>query len=89
MHTQLQHCKFLQAKKSKEEDDPLCEKFQEFEYPQYDDLRAEAFCHQQKRQECLKKAGEAYRMGMKPVAAFYAHQVNVNVVLFAWFWRGT
>ncbi|NXR34206.1 N4BP2 protein, partial [Zosterops hypoxanthus] len=66
------------AKKSKEEDDPLCEVFQDFEYPQYDDLRAEAFCHQQKRQECLKKAGEAYRMGMKPVAAFYAHQGRLH-----------
>ncbi|NWQ91191.1 N4BP2 protein, partial [Burhinus bistriatus] len=66
------------AKKSKEEDDPLSEIFQEFEYPQYDDLRAEAFCHQQKRQECLKKAGEAYRMGMKPVAAFYAHQGHLH-----------
>ncbi|NXA80892.1 N4BP2 protein, partial [Thryothorus ludovicianus] len=66
------------AKKSKEEDDPLCEIFQDFEYPQYDDLRAEAFCHQQKRQECLKKAGEAYRMGMKPVAAFYAHQGRLH-----------
>ncbi|XP_062348707.1 NEDD4-binding protein 2 [Cinclus cinclus] len=66
------------AKKSKEEDDPLCEMFQDFDYPQYDDLRAEAFCHQQKRQECLKKAGEAYRMGMKPVAAFYAHQGRLH-----------
>ncbi|NXN47418.1 N4BP2 protein, partial [Rhinoptilus africanus] len=66
------------VKKSKEEDDPLSEVFQEFEYPQYDDLRAEAFCHQQKRQECLKKAGEAYRMGMKPVAAFYAHQGRLH-----------
>ncbi|NXA90331.1 N4BP2 protein, partial [Melanocharis versteri] len=66
------------AKKSKDEDDPLCEMFQDFEYPQYDDLRAEAFCHQQKRQECLKKAGEAYRMGMKPVAAFYAHQGRLH-----------
>ncbi|NWT17316.1 N4BP2 protein, partial [Vireo altiloquus] len=66
------------AKKSKEEDDPLGEMFQDFEYPQYDDLRAEAFCHQQKRQECLKKAGEAYRMGMKPVAAFYAHQGRLH-----------
>ncbi|NXL57378.1 N4BP2 protein, partial [Chordeiles acutipennis] len=66
------------AKKSKEEDDPLSEIFQEFEYPQYDDLRAEAFCHQQKRQECFKKAGEAYRMGMKPVAAFYAHQGRLH-----------
>ncbi|XP_040442999.1 NEDD4-binding protein 2 isoform X2 [Falco naumanni] len=66
------------VKKSKEEDDPLSEIFQEFEYPQYDDLRAEAFCHQQKRQECLKKAGEAYRMGMKPVAVFYAHQGRLH-----------
>ncbi|NXL42494.1 N4BP2 protein, partial [Podilymbus podiceps] len=66
------------AKKNKEEDDPLGEIFQDFEYPQYDDLRAEAFCHQQKRQECLKKAGEAYRMGMKPVAAFYAHQGRLH-----------
>nr|XP_021141691.1 NEDD4-binding protein 2 [Columba livia] len=66
------------AKKSKEEDDPLSEIFQEFEYPQYNDLRAEAFCHQQKRKECLKKAGEAYRMGMKSVAAFYAHQGRLH-----------
>ncbi|XP_064509050.1 NEDD4-binding protein 2 isoform X1 [Pseudopipra pipra] len=66
------------AKKCKEEDDPLSEIFQDFEYPQYDDLRAEAFCHQQKRKECLKKAGEAYRMGMKPVAAFYAHQSRLH-----------
>ncbi|XP_063257880.1 NEDD4-binding protein 2 [Prinia subflava] len=66
------------AKKSKEEDDPLCDMFQDFDYPQYDDLRAEAFCHQQKRQECLRKAGEAYRMGMKPVAAFYAHQGRLH-----------
>ncbi|NXH16314.1 N4BP2 protein, partial [Bucco capensis] len=66
------------AKKSKEEDDPLSEIFQDFEYPQYDDLRAEAFCHQRKRQEHLKKAGEAYRMGMKSVAAFYAHQGRLH-----------
>lgn len=61
----------------------MSEILQKIEYPQYDDLRAEAFCHQQKRQECLKKAGEAHCMGMKSVAAFYAHQVNVNIVLFA------
>ncbi|XP_051473041.1 NEDD4-binding protein 2 isoform X2 [Apus apus] len=66
------------AKKSKEEDDPLSEVFQDFEYPQYEDLRAEAFCHQQKRKECLQKAGEAYRMGMRPVAAFYAHQGRLH-----------
>lgn len=61
----------------------MSEAFQDFEYPEYEDLRAEAFCHQRKRQECLKKAGEAYRMGMKPVAAFYAHQVNRSTVLLA------
>ncbi|NXG61703.1 N4BP2 protein, partial [Hemiprocne comata] len=66
------------AKKSKEEDDPLSEVFQDFEYPQYEDLRAEAFCHQQKRKECLQKAGEAFRMGMRPVAAFYAHQGRLH-----------
>ncbi|XP_025893333.1 NEDD4-binding protein 2 isoform X2 [Nothoprocta perdicaria] len=67
------------AKKSKEEEDTLNEMiFQDFEYPQYDDLRAEAFLHQQKRQESLKKAGEAYRMGMKPVAAFYAQQGRLH-----------
>uniref|UniRef100_A0A8B9EYC1 NEDD4 binding protein 2 n=1 Tax=Amazona collaria TaxID=241587 RepID=A0A8B9EYC1_9PSIT len=66
------------AKKSKEEDEPLTEILQKIEYPQYDDLRAEAFCHQQKRQECLKKAGEAHCMGMKSVAAFYAHQGHLH-----------
>uniref|UniRef100_A0A8C6JKE0 Uncharacterized protein n=1 Tax=Melopsittacus undulatus TaxID=13146 RepID=A0A8C6JKE0_MELUD len=66
------------AKKSKEEDEPLSEILQKIEYPQYDDLRAEAFCHQQKRQECLKKAGEAHCMGMKSVAAFYAHQGRLH-----------
>ncbi|KAM9027918.1 NEDD4-binding protein 2 isoform 2-T2 [Ara ararauna] len=66
------------AKKSKEEDEPLSEILQKIEYPQYDDLRAEAFCHQQKRQECLKKAGEAHCMGMKSVAAFYAHQGHLH-----------
>uniref|UniRef100_A0A8C3CLD2 NEDD4 binding protein 2 n=1 Tax=Cairina moschata TaxID=8855 RepID=A0A8C3CLD2_CAIMO len=66
------------AKKAKEEDDVLSEIFQEYEYPQYDDLRAEAFHHQQKRQECLKKAGEAYHMGMKSVAAFYANQGRLH-----------
>ncbi|XP_061850195.1 NEDD4-binding protein 2 isoform X2 [Colius striatus] len=66
------------VKKNKEEDDPLSEIFQDLEYPKYADLRAEAFCHQQQRKECLKKAGEAYRMGMKPVAAFYAHQGRLH-----------
>ncbi|XP_061439089.1 NEDD4-binding protein 2 isoform X2 [Rhineura floridana] len=67
------------AKMSKEPEDILSEKmFQDFEYPGYDDFRAEAFLHQQHRQECLRKAGEAYRMGMKPVAAFYVQQGRLH-----------
>uniref|UniRef100_A0A6J0SZQ3 NEDD4-binding protein 2 isoform X1 n=1 Tax=Pogona vitticeps TaxID=103695 RepID=A0A6J0SZQ3_9SAUR len=63
------------VKKIKEPEDNLIEKvFQDFEYPGYDDFRAEAFLHQQHRQECLRKAGEAYRKGMKPVAAFYVQR---------------
>ncbi|XP_053886015.1 NEDD4-binding protein 2 isoform X3 [Malaclemys terrapin pileata] len=67
------------AKKSKEAEDVLNEMaFQDIEYPGYDDFRAEAFLHQQKKQECLKKAEEAYRMGMKPVATFYAQQGRLH-----------
>ncbi|TFK14862.1 NEDD4-binding protein 2 [Platysternon megacephalum] len=67
------------AKKSKEAEDVLNEMvFQDIEYPGYDDFRAEAFLHQQKKQECLKKAEEAYRMGMKPVATFYAQQGHLH-----------
>uniref|UniRef100_A0A8C8SRE4 NEDD4 binding protein 2 n=1 Tax=Pelusios castaneus TaxID=367368 RepID=A0A8C8SRE4_9SAUR len=67
------------AKKSKEAEDVLSEKmFQDIEYPGYDDFRAEAFLHQQKKLECLKKAEEAYRMGMKPVATFYAQQSRLH-----------
>ncbi|XP_021250045.1 NEDD4-binding protein 2 isoform X2 [Numida meleagris] len=66
------------GRKAKEEDDVLSEISQEYEYPEYDAFRAEAFHHQQKRQECLKKAGEAYHMGMKPVAAFYARQGRLH-----------
>ncbi|XP_067387232.1 NEDD4-binding protein 2 isoform X2 [Emydura macquarii macquarii] len=67
------------AKKSKEAEDVLSEMmFQDLEYPGYDDFRAEAFLHQHKKQECLKKAEEAYRMGMKPVATFYAQQGRLH-----------
>ncbi|KAH1169801.1 hypothetical protein KIL84_000786 [Mauremys mutica] len=52
--------------------------FQDIEYPGYHDFRAEAFLHQEKKQECLKKAEAACRMGMKPVAAFYAQQGRLH-----------
>uniref|UniRef100_A0A8C6YGI0 NEDD4 binding protein 2 n=1 Tax=Naja naja TaxID=35670 RepID=A0A8C6YGI0_NAJNA len=68
-----------QAKRTKELEDILSEKgFQDTQYPSYEDFRAEAFLHQQQRQECLRKAGEAYRMGMKPVAAFYVQQGQLH-----------
>nr|XP_056711819.1 NEDD4-binding protein 2 [Euleptes europaea] len=67
------------AKKCKESDDILSDKkFQDFRYPGYDDFRAEAFLHQNEWQECLRKAGEAYRMGMKPVAAFYVQRGRLH-----------
>ncbi|KAL7981685.1 hypothetical protein Chor_010880 [Crotalus horridus] len=67
------------AMKTKELEDILSEKgFQDTQYPGYEDFRAEAFLHQQQRQECLRKAGEAYRMGMKPVAAFYVQQGQLH-----------
>uniref|UniRef100_A0A670JBY5 NEDD4 binding protein 2 n=1 Tax=Podarcis muralis TaxID=64176 RepID=A0A670JBY5_PODMU len=67
------------ARKCKEPEDILGAKaFQDFEYPGYDDFRAEAFLHQQHKQECLRKAGEAYRMGMKSVAAFYVQRGRLH-----------
>ncbi|XP_015273829.1 PREDICTED: NEDD4-binding protein 2 [Gekko japonicus] len=67
------------AKKCKESDDILSDKkFQDFRYPGYDDFRAEAFLHQKEWHECLRKAGEAYRMGMKPVAAFYVQRGRLH-----------
>ncbi|XP_054845583.1 NEDD4-binding protein 2 isoform X2 [Eublepharis macularius] len=67
------------GKKSKEPEDLLSDKqFQDFRSPGYDDFRAEAFLHQKRWQECLQKAGEAYCMGMKPVAAFYVQQGRLH-----------
>ncbi|XP_036056713.1 NEDD4-binding protein 2 isoform X2 [Onychomys torridus] len=75
-----QKSKEKKAKKSRESDDPMGDSssFQDFEYPEYDDYRAEAFLHQQKRVECYSKAKEAYRMGKKNVATFYAQQGSLH-----------
>ncbi|XP_053528329.1 NEDD4-binding protein 2 isoform X2 [Artibeus jamaicensis] len=74
-----QKSKEKKAKKLKEpEDAPSESSFQDFEYPDYDDYRAEAFLHQQKRMECYTKAKEAYRMGKKNVATFYAQQGSLH-----------
>ncbi|XP_004579198.2 NEDD4-binding protein 2 isoform X1 [Ochotona princeps] len=77
-HT-AQKTKEKKVKKTKEtEDAPSEASFQDFEYPEYDDYRAEAFLHQQKRTECYSKAKEAYRMGKKHVATFYAQQGSLH-----------
>ncbi|XP_055485231.1 NEDD4-binding protein 2 isoform X2 [Psammomys obesus] len=77
-HTALKS-KEKKTKKQKETDDtPSDPSFQDFEYPEYDDYRAEAFLHQQKRMECYSKAKEAYRMGKKNVATFYAQQGSLH-----------
>lgn len=74
-----QKSKEKKVKKPKEtEDIPSEPSFQDFEYPEYDDYRAEAFLHQQKRTECYSKAKEAYRMGKKNVATFYAQQGSLH-----------
>nr|XP_045017088.1 NEDD4-binding protein 2 isoform X2 [Jaculus jaculus]XP_045017089.1 NEDD4-binding protein 2 isoform X2 [Jaculus jaculus] len=74
-----QKSKEKKVKKLKEtEDTPSEPSFQDFEYPEYDDYRAEAFLHQQKRMECYSKAKEAYRMGKKNVATFYAQQGSLH-----------
>ncbi|XP_023375384.1 NEDD4-binding protein 2 isoform X2 [Otolemur garnettii] len=77
-HT-AQKSKEKKAKKLKDtEETPSEPCFQDFEYPEYDDYRAEAFLHQQKRMECYSKAKEAYRMGKKNVATFYAQQGGLH-----------
>ncbi|XP_071072989.1 NEDD4-binding protein 2 [Dasypus novemcinctus] len=77
-HTALKS-KEKKAKKSKENEEILSDlSFQDIEYPAYDDYRAEAFLHQQRRTECYSKAKEAYRMGKKHVATFYAQQGSLH-----------
>ncbi|XP_048387390.1 NEDD4-binding protein 2 isoform X2 [Stegostoma tigrinum] len=52
--------------------------FQDAEFPNYEDFRAEAVLHRRKQQECFSKAAEAHRRGMKPVATFYAQQGHLH-----------
>nr|XP_035149737.2 NEDD4-binding protein 2 isoform X1 [Callithrix jacchus]XP_035149740.2 NEDD4-binding protein 2 isoform X1 [Callithrix jacchus]XP_035149741.2 NEDD4-binding protein 2 isoform X1 [Callithrix jacchus]XP_035149742.2 NEDD4-binding protein 2 isoform X1 [Callithrix jacchus]XP_035149744.2 NEDD4-binding protein 2 isoform X1 [Callithrix jacchus]XP_054109395.1 NEDD4-binding protein 2 isoform X1 [Callithrix jacchus] len=74
-----QNSKEKKPKKLKENEETPSElSFQDFEYPDYDDYRAEAFLHQQKRMECYSKAKEAYRIGKKHVATFYAQQGTLH-----------
>ncbi|GCB74950.1 hypothetical protein scyTo_0018927, partial [Scyliorhinus torazame] len=52
--------------------------FQDAEFPDYEDFRAEAVLHRRKQQECFSKAAEAHRRDMKPVAVFYAQQGHLH-----------
>ncbi|CAN2388498.1 NEDD4-binding protein 2 [Pristimantis euphronides] len=62
-------------KKLKSEKEVINERyFQDLEFPNYDDFRAEAFIYHQRQQESYRKAAEAHNRGMKQVAAYYAQQ---------------
>lgn len=44
----------------------------------YDTFRAEALMHYELRDECFRKAQEAFQRGLKPVAAFYSQQGRLH-----------
>ncbi|OCT99444.1 NEDD4-binding protein 2 [Xenopus laevis] len=63
------------SKKLNVDKDTIPENFyQDYEFPEYDDFRAEAFLYRRKQQECYRKASEAHSRGMKQVATYYAQQ---------------
>ncbi|XP_038647306.1 NEDD4-binding protein 2 isoform X2 [Scyliorhinus canicula] len=68
--------KVVMYKDFKELDDERT--FQDAEFPDYEDFRAEAVLHRRKQQECFSKAAEAHRRDMKPVAVFYAQQGHLH-----------
>ncbi|XP_075423817.1 NEDD4-binding protein 2-like isoform X2 [Ascaphus truei] len=68
-------CEKAKEKKSKLDKDIFNEQYyQDIDYPEYDDFRAEAFLYNKKQQESLRKAEEAHHRGMKQVATYYAQQ---------------
>lgn len=56
-------------------------KFQSLEHPGYHDYRAEANLHYQQRQECFKKASEAFRKGQRELAAYYSEEGHKHTAL--------
>ncbi|XP_056136534.1 NEDD4-binding protein 2 [Lampris incognitus] len=52
--------------------------YQDMEYPEYDDFRAEASLQRKRQVESFAKAAEAYRQGRKEIASFYAHQGRLH-----------
>ncbi|XP_045140093.1 NEDD4-binding protein 2 [Echinops telfairi] len=67
------------TKKPKETEGTQSEQsLQDLEYPIYEDYRAEALLHQQKRMDYYMKANEAYQLGQKNVATFYAQQGSIH-----------
>ncbi|KAM6940094.1 NEDD4-binding protein 2 [Xenentodon cancila] len=52
--------------------------YQDTEYPEYEDFRAEASLQRKRQLECFSKAAEAYKQGRKEVASFYAQQGHLH-----------
>ncbi|KAM4807656.1 NEDD4-binding protein 2 [Rhinophrynus dorsalis] len=62
-------------KKSKQDKEICAERYyQDLDFPEYDDFRAEALLYRKKQQESYRKAAEAHHRGMKQVATYYAQQ---------------
>ena len=57
-------------------DEEDVEEYQTMDDPGYQDFRAETSIHYQLRKECFQKAQEAFRRGLRQVAAFYSQQVQ-------------
>ena len=63
-------------------DEEDVEEYQTMDDPGYQDFRAETSIHYQLRKECFQKAQEAFRRGLRQVAAFYSQQVQTCSMFF-------
>ncbi|XP_061565360.1 NEDD4-binding protein 2 [Cololabis saira] len=52
--------------------------YQDTEYPEYEDFRAEASLQRKRRLESFSKAAEAFKQGHREVASFYAQQGHLH-----------
>lgn len=67
-------CPLIQLKQKAPES--ITPDFQDVEYPEYDDFRAEANLQRRRQLESFAKAAEASQQGRKQVASFYAQQAS-------------
>ena len=58
-------------------DEEDVEEYQTMDDPGYQDFRAETSIHYQLRKECFQKAQEAFRRGLRQVAAFYSNRYKL------------